>query len=302
MTERQDDLSKRLEWRPWQPLRESWLDDHLPSMPGLSRIRRVGRTDIDYIGETGSGDTPLKTRISMLRGVYREQMPDRYPHTAGPALWALRDATGCDFEVSVAPVLGPTSWRKGLKCVAIGLYRQEHGASPTVNFGRMPIGYRMPTMSKGNNPKLTASGKRFRGGPTAVTDDSHVASIAPFGPLSGDPQSPSWCGHVWSSWHSLSGLSKHLSVYVTGLYRIRRPGMESLLYIGRGRIRMGVDTHKHKVIKPDEQQAEVISGALECSWTLNDSWYFHQRLELVNDLIAAYVLTTGAVPDTQFNG
>jgi hypothetical protein len=238
----------------------------------------------------------------MLRGVYREQMPDRDPHTAGPALWAFRDATGCDFEVSVAPIIRSTPWRDGLKCVAIGLYRQEHRASPTVNFGRMPFGYRMPSMSAGNKPKLTASGKRFSAGSTTMADDSHVASIAPVGPLYGAPQALAWCGHDWSPWRSLPGLHKQLSANATGLYRIRRSGMESMLYIGQGRIRMGVDTHKRKVDKLDERQTEVISGPLECSWTLNDSWYSHQRLELVNDLKAAYMLTTGEILAAQFIG
>jgi hypothetical protein len=41
---------------------------------------------------------------------------------------------------------------------------------------------------------------------------------------------------------------------------------------------------------------------LECSWTTNDSWLGHQRLELENDLIAAHVLEHGAPPSAQFLG
>ena len=39
---------------------------------------------------------------------------------------------------------------------------------------------------------------------------------------------------------------------------------------------------------------------LECSWTINNDWFAHQRLE--NDLIAAYVLETGTIPAAQFLG
>jgi hypothetical protein len=35
---------------------------------------------------------------------------------------------------------------------------------------------------------------------------------------------------------------------------------------------------------------------------LNAAWYRHQRLELENDLIAAYLLATGEVPPAQFRG
>src|SRR5436190_5983999 len=52
-----------------------------------------------------------------------------------PALWALRHSTNCDFEVSVVAISGNAPWRKGLEALAIGLYRQQHGRSPTVNFG-----------------------------------------------------------------------------------------------------------------------------------------------------------------------
>src|SRR5690242_51447 len=162
-----------LAWSTWQLLYESWLSGRLPDRPGLYRIRRTGRSDLDYIGQTGMGNMTLRQRAGMLRGVFAEEMPYRDPHTAGPALWALRYAITKNednntndwstFEISVVPVEGDTPWRKGLECVAIGLYRQEHGCSPTVNWGRMPLGYRM---SSGNNARLVAAGKRQRGRPT----------------------------------------------------------------------------------------------------------------------------------------
>ena len=60
--------------------------------------------------------------------------------------------------------------------------------------------------------------------------------------------------------------------------------------------------HQQKAGKPDERQAAIFAGPLECSWLVNDTWLTHQRLELENDLIAAYVLATGTVPEAQFIG
>ena len=87
------------------------------------------------------GAMTLRERLGMLRGVYGAVLPYRDPHTAGPALWALYHQTGEDFEVLVVPVEGSTPWRKGLEALAIAPYRQEHGRSPPVEFGRMPVGY-----------------------------------------------------------------------------------------------------------------------------------------------------------------
>src|SRR5260221_1875155 len=175
-----------LRWSSWQPHEGCWLGDRLPRLPGLYRIRRVGLRsgDVDYIGQTG---LTLRERQGMLRGVYgAEKMPYRDPHTAAPALWALRQATGCAFEISVMPYTGPNTMRLGLEAVAVATYRQEYGRSPTIQFGRMPLGFRM---SSSNNRRLVAAGKRFRGGMTTETDESHVSSIPSVRPLTADPQS-----------------------------------------------------------------------------------------------------------------
>jgi hypothetical protein len=42
--------------------------------------------------------------------------------------------------------------------------------------------------------------------------------------------------------------------------------------------------------------------SLEYSWVANSDWLPHQRLELENDLIAAYLLERGQVPKAQFLG
>ncbi len=296
-----DEVARTLAWSPWLPLKESWLESRLPSLPGLYRIRRVGRQDLDYVGQTGAGDMTLKKRLGLLRGIYAAEMPYRAPHTAGPALWALRHGTACDFEASVVPIEGSTQWRKGWEAVAISLYRQDHGKSPTVEFGRMPAGYRM---SSGNDAKLVAAEKRFRGGLTAAIDASHSPSLPPVGPLAGDPYAREWCGQRWSPWVPLSAVTSQIGTGAVGLYRIRSEGSTQLLYIGQGRVRARLCAHGQKVLAADHVQGQIFAGAsrLECSCVLSESWLPHQLLELENDLIAAHIVATGAVPAAQFLG
>jgi hypothetical protein len=186
------------EWTGWVDLETALIGSVLPSGAGLYRIRRVGDEGLDYIGQTGVG---ISARVRMLLGITREVMPYRDPHTAGPALWALLHSTRCAFEVSGLPIAGDATWRKGLEAVAIGLYRQEAGRSPTVNFGRMPAGFRM---SSGNNAKLVAAGKRFRGGIASEPDASHLPGLSPLDGLGGDPHGFNWCGHDWSEWSALA--------------------------------------------------------------------------------------------------
>jgi hypothetical protein len=267
----------------------------------LYRIRRVGRDDLDYIGQTGAGGMTLKKRMGMLRGIYAEVMPYRDPHTAGPALWALRHMSGCEFEVSVAEVAGETPWRKGLEAVAISAYRQERGASPTVNFGRMPKGYRM---SSANNAKKAKAGQVFRGGPCVDVLDCHHLSIAPLAPLDGEPSGADWCGHRWSPWVRMGEAGSRAPASAAGLYRVRVPDAGKLLYIGQGVIAKRLRAHRRKIGVVDERQGPIFGAteALDISWVVNDRWLPHQRLELENDLIAAHVLTVGSPPAAQFLG
>lgn len=287
-----------LTWSPWRPLSTASTDATIPRSPGLYRIRRIGRADFDYIGETGN----LRRRFGHLRGVYRDDMPFRDPHTAAPALWALRHATGCDFEVSVVPVDGSTPWRKGMEALAIGLYRDEHACSPTVQFGRMPPGYRP---SSGNTARLVQQRKRFRGGPMPdLVHESHGPSLPPIGPLGGQPQAADWNGHAWSPWTPLTrGIGRATGIG-SGLYRLRGDNAHTLLYIGEGQLPARPLAHLAKLRNPAHAQAQIIAAQtrFECSWVLNEAWLPHHRWELENDLIAAHLRTTGEIPTAQFLG
>ena len=294
------DTQALLDWAPWIPLAGCWRGGAVPSVPGLYRVRRVGRRDLDYLGQTGAGGMTLRRRLGMLRGVYADVMPYRDPHTAGPALWAIRHRTAEDFEVSVVPVVGTTPWRKGLECLAIGLHRREHGRSPHFNFGRMPAGY---GPSSGNNARLVAAGKRLRGGPSPASTPNHEPGRPPVGPLEGDPQGPGWCGHPWSPWLPIAEAARAPEADGPGLYRIRRAGADDgLLYIGQGRVRARLAAHMRKGDAPGHGQAPFFAGEVEASWVPGGSWLPHQRLELENDLIAAHLIAAGRCPAAQFLG
>lgn len=283
-----------LNWFPWRPLTTCWSDRQLAS-PGLYRIRRAGREEIDYIGQTGG---PLIVRLQALKRIDQKEMPYRDPHTVGPALWAQQQLTNEPYEASTCSIESDLRWRRALEAIATALYRQEHGRSPTFNFGRMPSGYRM---SSGNNQKLVAAGKRFRGEPCSDPQECHLPSLAPVGPLTQDFAADDWCGHSWSPWTPLDGSVNVLGKPDLGLYRIRSHTGE-LLYVGEGRIRGRLKQHAKQTQAGNSPQGQVFAAAspFSCSWVINPPWHSHQRLEMETDLIAAYALAEGQAPAGQF--
>lgn len=280
------------QWSDWVPLHSAGSNRLVPAHPGLYRIRRIGAGELAYIGQTGGS---LRGRLGMLGGVYRVEMPYRDPHTAAPALWALRHRDGCGYEASVVEVGGSVVERKALEAVAITNYRVQSGVSPTFNFGRMPEGYRA---SSGNNARLVAAGGRQRGGadPTAVLAPP---SVPVHGPLLGDPQQRHWMGWDWADWRPVR--AARLSDAGTGLYRLRgnSPG---LVYVGQGNVASRLRAHLSKVTLPAHRQAEHFAGELEASWVDLPGLHSVQLLEHENDLISAHVLAMGYGPLAQFLG
>jgi hypothetical protein len=281
-------------WLEWLPLADSvrWASK---ADGGLYRIRRIGTKGIDYIGQTGTGTMNLRTRLGMLRsGTYAIEMPYTDPHYAGPGLWALRHCEGCDFEAAVTPFAGDVQWRKGLEATAITQHRLEQGVSPTINFGRMPPGYRR---SSANNGKLVRANKRFRGGPCEDADDTHLPGIGPLPDIDLPPTDLDWGRLSWSEWGPATPAL--IPAAAIGLYRMRRPGEEELVYVGQGRILDRLKKHLGKALVPGHPQAAFFAGDLEISFVAG-TWQDHQRLEIENDLIAAHVLGLGTVPPAQF--
>jgi hypothetical protein len=288
-------------WSPFTAHAGCWRGNYIPDQPGLYRVRRIGQLSLDYIGQTGTGTMTLRRRLAMLAGVYAGEMPYTDPHTAGPALWAIRNETSASYEVSVFSVVGPTQWRKGLEALAIANHRQEFGRSPTVNFGRMPMGFRR---SSGNNQQLVLADKRFRGGPCDTCEHYHASGIPPRGPIVEDPQGPEWCSHQWSEWQPLHRTSELPAATAQGLYRIRDFGKPGLIYIGEGMVTARLLAHLRKSRSLTCEQSHVFgaAGRLESSWVLNDEWLPHQRLELECDLIGSHLLVNSIVPAAQFIG
>jgi len=295
-----------MEWTPWCPLDGQPVPNTIPPLPGLYRIRRAGRDTLDYVGQTGAGSMNLRKRLAMLRGAFAREMPYRAPHTAGPALWALRQISRqVTFEVSVAPLDAetPKPTRLGLEALALFEHREAWGASPTVNFGRMPDGFRI---SSDNNARLVAAGRRFRGGPTTANDESHVRGVPPRATEVTSPVSATWGGHAWTGWVTLEQAGGELPPPdARGVYRIRARGHSALLYVGQGKVRDRLRTHEAKTRRRDHAQGLVLkqAGPLECSWATYppEAPELH-LLEYENDLIALHLLATGVVPGAQFLG
>jgi hypothetical protein len=295
------DVPRLLIWSPWQPLDGCWRTDGVPNRPGLYRIRRQGADGLEYLGQTGTGSMTLRKRLAMLSGAFGDVMPYAAPHTAGPALWAVRHATGAEFDVSTVAIDGSPSWRLSVEALALALYRQQNSRSPSLNFGRMPIGYRK---SSGNDARLVERGLRFRGGPTNTVEASHGPGIPPIGPLTADVQSADWCGHSWSPWRPLASSAQAAQAGSQGLYRIRGAAAEQLLYIGQGLVEARLAKHLQTALAGTGRQGAIFTeaGSLECSWVACADWSMNQRLELETDLIGAHVLYCEAPPAGQFLG
>ena len=290
-------------WTPWLPLADAWRGKILPDVGGLYRIRNTGQTLLDYIGQTGTGTMTIRKRVGMLHWIYDSVMPLCDPHVAGPGLWALLQDRQTPFEVSVMPLPGvDVAVRKGQESLTVSLHRQEHGVSPTINFGRMPLGF---TRSSHNNAMLQQAEKVFSGDrSTTPPQDYHQPGIPPTGTLDADCLGPSWCGHSWGAWTVASDASARPPRRASGLYRFHRQGEPTLVYVGQGRIADRLRDHLKKGSTSGHSQQGHFHepDSLEVSWVLSGEWLDHQRLELENDLIAAHVLAFGCPPAAQFQG
>ena len=284
------DIDTITHWLPWIPLEGCWKNSRVSSETGLYRLRLIGQEHFDYVGQSG---VTLPNRLSKLASIYGDQMPYGDPHVAAPALWAIRKATGNEFEVSVAPVAGDTSWRKALKAVLVTNHRLTFSRSPTASFGKMPPGY----------SKSSSASKRMRGGPTDAGYDYHLPGVPLTGPLHDNLQSLNWCGHSWSRWIAFDPAAFPAAASV-GLYRLRDADKPDLLYVGQGFVAARLKSHGQKARNPNDAQGTIFASAkrLECSWVLADTWKQHHLLELENDLIASHVLQNGAAPPAQFMG
>lgn len=90
----------------------------------------------------------------------------------------------------------------------------------------------------------------------------HRAGTNPAGRLTPDPQAPSWCGHQWSPWQPLHGVSRDLTTPSTGLYRIRGDADDTLLYVGQGVLpaRPVLISPRYRKSDTDRARYSVVNG------------------------------------------
>jgi len=237
-----------------------------------------------YIGQSGRS---VKERQSQL-GVFLknpEWMPFNDPHTAAPSLWAWRDATGWEFEVSGAPFDGGKREREGMEAYLLWQHRLERGESTLCNFGRFHEDY----------VKSSGRSKGFRGGrlPLGKKNPAAGPSHTPLKPH-GTVIDADWMGLAWSEPVRL--VSSDIRVFGSGpgVYRIMNSEYSDLLYIGQTKIaRNRLASHASK----DWGGEACVSTCL-----LNENVLPHQLKEIENDLIAAYFSERGRMPEYQIGG
>ena len=281
-----DDMLRDLElgegWSSWEPLHSLVWPRSEPVAQGLYRVRRIGTSGLDYLGESGR----LRGRLTQdLRVLYRDEIPLEAPHTAAAALWIVRTQDSAAFEVShfLTPGLSPRE-RKGIEAVATLLARLESGESPSFCFHRMPGGW---TRSR----RTRDDAARFVGGTLSGP------SLPPLAAL-GDVVDLDWCGLAWSPWSSLSGKTPHPG---PGLYRIRRSSAD-IAYIGQsGNLASRLGQHAGAWRNRGTKLGLLLTDdeAVECSW-VEGPWDGCQREELEYDLIGHYVRSRRSIPAGQF--
>jgi hypothetical protein len=258
-------------WTPWISLFDRGAIRQLPSGPGLYRIATIGTCSLAYIGQTSRG-LRERVRALSLHGSASE-MPFNDPHTAAPGIWCFRVEDAYDFEVSVALSDEGRRERLARECYAIWLYRLESGRSPGLNLGGFHLQYTRPR-------------NRTHGVPGRRLEVSRV-STARADPLKlqGEPGSKQWMGLDWSP----PGRTE-CAPALPGIDRAVDRG--EVVYLGEAsRLRQRLELHGRNY------------PHLTFSWARpTDVEHRTVRVEVENDLIAAFFAATGRAPQLQFSG
>jgi hypothetical protein len=108
----------------------------------------------------------------------------------------------------------------------------------------------------------------------------------------------------WSPWWLLSPATLAGVPVGNGLYLIAAQESGAVLYVGQGSIQARLRAHLAKLIDREHAQGQLFAAnaPLLVSWIVDETWQPHHRLELENDLIAAWLVRTGQAPAAQFRG
>ncbi|SMQ78366.1 GIY-YIG catalytic domain-containing protein [Bacillus sp. OV166] len=265
-----------LNWTPWYSFRKIMeTKSLLPTSPGMYRIKPVSHHHFMYIGQTGRN---LRERLTdLIRNTLKEEMPFNDPHTAAPSLWAWKDATGWEFELSVSTIELPKEEREGLESFLLWDYRVQSKESTYCNYGRFHQDY---IKSKNRSSK-------FRGRKLFDSEQRNPAWGISSEPLSfhGTPTSSTFMGLEWSEFIEVEKLSQIPNK--EGVYRVIGLDTNTLLYIGQSQyLRNRLRDHAKK----DWGQKIAFSYSL-----IEDAKDYLLK-ELENDLIGAYFSINQTVP------
>lgn len=276
-----------LSWTRWVPLENKNRDlSHIPTEPGIYRVRPIGGNILAYIGQTGR---TLRRRMQELRVFYNSpnEMPWNDPHTAAQSLWAWRDAKGCDFEVSVAPLPNHGGeegkrYRMGQEAFLLWKYRCEHGSSTLCNHGRFH-----PHYSRSTNRSQGRRGGRL---PEDHTNPAAGPSSAPLHNI-GSPEEGNWMGLLWEPPIPLQKTLMTDFSERPALYMMTTSTGE-VVYIGETKSLRSRLTSHERILRNEE----VWVSHVLCP----DMTEHYQRLEWENDCIGAWVERIGVPPKRQF--
>ena len=249
-----------------------------PNEPGFYRVRALGRDELFYIGQTGR---TLRERVrDLIRNSMKDDMPYNDPHTAGPSLWAWRDAEALIFEVSCSTSNMDTRERKGYEDYLLWRYHLEKGDSTLCNHGRFH-----PLYEKSRNRSSGFRGGRLKEGLNSASGRS-LEPLKRIG-ISGEP---GWMGLSWISGGELLQLKPSTIPEKKGLYLILG---EEMLYIGQSNnLRDRLKTHQKKDWRLE---------GVRCSYyPMPDDTLPHQIKEYESNLIGAYYEETESIPKHQY--
>ncbi len=267
-----------IKWSPWVNFTDKEGFKSFPNEPGFYRVRALGRDDLFYIGQTGR---TLRERVrGLIRNTMQEDMPYNDPHTAGPSLWAWRDAEALTFEVACSVSALGVRDRKGYEDYLLWKYHLERGEATLCNHGHFHTQY--------EKSKNRSSG--FRGGmlKEGLNSDSG-RSLEPLKRV-GRSGELGWMGLGWLNGGELLQLKHSTIPEGKGLYLILG---EEMLYIGQtNNLRGRIKTHQKKDWGVD--------GAGCRYYQMPDDTLPYQLKEYESNLIGAYYEETGSIPIHQY--